>query len=37
MKIFYGILSLLGLVLPYSQFIPWVMNNGLNMSLILEA
>lgn len=37
MKIFYGLLSLLGLVLPYSQFIPWVMNNGLHMSLLLEG
>ncbi|WP_019914124.1 DUF2834 domain-containing protein [Paenibacillus sp. HW567] len=37
MKYFYGVLSFLGLVLPYSQFIPWVVRNGLDLSLLLEA
>ncbi|WP_338551459.1 DUF2834 domain-containing protein [Paenibacillus sp. KS-LC4] len=37
MKYFYGILSFLGLVLPYSQFIPWVMLNGFDLSLLFEA
>ncbi|MEK5438709.1 MULTISPECIES: DUF2834 domain-containing protein [Paenibacillus] len=37
MKYFYGVLSFLGLVLPYSQFIPWVVRNGLDLSLLFEA
>ncbi|WP_238654380.1 DUF2834 domain-containing protein [Paenibacillus piscarius] len=37
MKYFYGVLSLLGLVLPYSQFIPWVVRNGLDVPLLFEA
>ncbi|WP_340020564.1 DUF2834 domain-containing protein [Paenibacillus sp. FSL K6-1096] len=37
MKYFYGVLSLLGLILPYSQFIPWVVRNGLDLPLLLEA
>ncbi|MNV22300.1 hypothetical protein D3C71_1132660 [compost metagenome] len=37
MKYFYGVLSFLGLVLPYSQFIPWVVRNGLDLTLLFEA
>lgn len=36
MKYFYGVLSFLGLVLPYSQFIPWFIQNGLVLPLLLE-
>ena len=32
----YALLGLLGLALPYSQFVPWVAANGLNMTLFLE-
>lgn len=31
MKYFYGTLSLLGIILPYSQFIPWVYENGFSI------
>ncbi len=37
MKYFYGVLSLLGLVLPYSQFIPWIVRNGFDLTLLFEA
>lgn len=37
MKYFYGVLSILGLVLPYSQFIPWITHNGLDVPLLWEA
>lgn len=37
MKYFYGVLSILGLVLPYSQFIPWLVSNGLDVPLLFEA
>lgn len=37
MKYFYGVISFLGLVLPYSQFIPWVMHNGFDLSLLFET
>lgn len=36
MKYFYGVLSILGIVLPYSQFIPWLYENGLNIPLFLQ-
>ena len=36
MKIFYGFLCVLGTALPYGAFIPWVLNNGLNVTLMLE-
>jgi hypothetical protein len=32
----YLVLCLLGFALPYSQFVPWVMANGLNMRLFFE-
>lgn len=37
MKIFYIVLCALGLILPYSQFIPWVIEHGMDLSaLFLE-
>ncbi len=33
MKYFYGVLCLLGAVLPYGMFVPWVIENGINISL----
>ncbi|MBE9917119.1 DUF2834 domain-containing protein [Paenibacillus donghaensis] len=36
MKYVYGLLSLIGIALPYSQFIPWLSQNGLNFSLLVE-
>jgi Terpene cyclase DEP1 len=36
LKYVYGLLSLLGIALPYSQFIPWVRENGLNFSLLID-
>jgi len=35
-KIFYLSLCLLGFALPYSQFIPWVLEHGLDMPLFLR-
>ncbi len=32
----YLLLCFLGIVLPYSQFVPWVAHNGLNMPLFLH-
>lgn len=32
----YLVLCILGAVLPYSQFIPWVLQNGLNSSLFMH-
>jgi hypothetical protein len=32
----YLLLCILGLVLPYSQFLPWAARNGLNMPLFLH-
>ncbi|OWR30166.1 hypothetical protein CDO73_12130 [Saccharibacillus sp. O23] len=36
MKYFYGVLSILGLVIPYMQFVPWLGENGFNLSLLLS-
>ncbi|MFY3791398.1 DUF2834 domain-containing protein [Ureibacillus sp. MALMAid1270] len=36
MKYFYGILVVLGVVLPYSQFNPWIIENGLDISQLVE-
>jgi len=30
----YLILSVLGIVLPYSQFVPWLLEHGLNLNLL---
>lgn len=35
MKYFYAALCVLGLLLPYGIFVPWVMNNGINIGLLL--
>ena len=35
-KTIYLVLCILGTVLPYSQFVPWVMENGLNLRLMIE-
>jgi hypothetical protein len=35
-KFLYLVLCILGLVLPYSQFVPWVVENGLNMRLFVQ-
>ena len=36
LKTVYLILCVLGLVLPYSQFVPWVVDNGLHMRLFFQ-
>ncbi|KZE74955.1 hypothetical protein AV654_28860 [Paenibacillus elgii] len=36
LKFVYGILALLGTILPYSQFIPWVSEHGPNLSLLIR-
>jgi hypothetical protein len=35
-KILYLVLCVLGLALPYSQFVPWVIEHGLNMRLFVQ-
>ncbi|PZT53280.1 DUF2834 domain-containing protein [Paenibacillus silvae] len=34
MKYFYGVLSILGVALPYMEFIPWIGENGFNLTLL---
>ncbi|PYI56983.1 DUF2834 domain-containing protein [Paenibacillus flagellatus] len=36
MKWFYGLLAVLGVALPYSQLLPWMMDHGLDSSRLLE-
>ena len=36
MKIFYTSLCVLGLVLPYWQFLPWVMEHGLDIIVLIQ-
>ncbi len=36
LKTIYLVLCVLGLVLPYWQFVPWVLANGLNMPLFVR-
>ena len=36
LKTIYLVLCVLGVALPYSQFIPWVLKNGLNMPLFFQ-
>lgn len=36
MQIIYLLLSVLGFILPYSQFIPFIANNGLDLPLFFE-
>jgi len=35
MRVFYGIMAFIGLVLPYMQFIGWLEINGLNLPLLI--
>ena len=35
-KNIYLVLCLLGIIIPYASFIPWVMENGLNVPLLLN-
>ncbi|HKV61192.1 MAG TPA: DUF2834 domain-containing protein [Candidatus Acidoferrum sp.] len=35
-KSIYLILCILGAAIPYSQFVPWIMENGLNLSLLIR-
>lgn len=35
-KSVYGVLCLLGIVLPYSQLIPWLVDNGLDIVLLVD-
>lgn len=37
MTYFYGILSIFGLLLPYSQFIPWLLQHGLDFKQLVTA
>ena len=32
----YLLLCVIGFILPYSQFVPWVMQNGLNLGLFVQ-
>ena len=36
MKYFYGVLCVLGILLPYGVFIPWVAEHGLNVGLLVS-
>jgi hypothetical protein len=36
MKLFYLLLCLLGLALPYGAFIPWLLNNGLDLIQLFQ-
>jgi hypothetical protein len=36
MKIFYIVLCILGLVLPYWQFLPWLMEHGIDIILLIQ-
>ncbi|TKF21428.1 DUF2834 domain-containing protein, partial [Vibrio kanaloae] len=33
---FYLVLTLLGIFLPYGAFVPWLVSNGLDISLLLS-
>jgi uncharacterized protein DUF2834 len=35
-KILYLVLCLLGFILPYSQFVPWIIEHGLDMRLFVQ-
>jgi len=38
LKYLYGLLAILGLILPYGAFLPWLLDNGLDIrALIIEA
>ncbi|MEO1144879.1 MAG: DUF2834 domain-containing protein [Cyanobacteria bacterium J06638_22] len=35
-KHLYLLLALLGIALPYSQFVPWILHSGFNLELLLQ-
>ena len=35
-KTIYGALAILGLLLPYAQFMPWLADHGFNLPLVLQ-
>ncbi len=35
-KHFYLILAIFGLIFPYAQFVPWLLENGLDINLLFE-
>lgn len=37
MKYFYFALAMLGIILPYSQFVPWTMINGMDLAKMGQA
>lgn len=36
LKLFYGVFCVLGIILPYWQFIPWLLENKLNLVVLLN-
>ncbi|MGO4528549.1 DUF2834 domain-containing protein [Paenibacillus sp. 2TAF8] len=36
MKYFFGLLSILGIIIPYMEFIPWISENGFNLMILLN-
>lgn len=36
MKYFYGVLTILGIAFPYMAFIPWIGENGFNLTMLLS-
>lgn len=36
MKYFFGLLSILGIILPYMAFIPWIGENGFNLTMLFN-
>ncbi|MFH2134189.1 MAG: DUF2834 domain-containing protein [Pseudomonadota bacterium] len=36
MKYFYGIMCVLGLLFPYGVFVPWLVENGINIELFVS-
>lgn len=36
MKYFYGLLSIAGIILPYMAFIPWIGENGFNLTALIN-
>ena len=36
MKLLYGFLALIGLVLPFTQLITWIIDNGLDVNLFIQ-
>ena len=36
MKIFYALMCVLGVILPFSQFFPWLYENGLSVSTLFQ-